>query len=152
MHNPLSRLVESIKWEKGVIIWLHRKGVGLKRPAPLFLKCRAKCWTIICRISYFLIYKNKSESKYLLYNYINVCIYKVFASCLVYYNGKSLLWAAFNPFKNHIYSVHIPYPYFIHLDQSWIGLNKLGANKSILLEWSFFLYSFLSSSKKDKNI
>ena len=47
MHNPLSWLAESIKWEKGVIIWLHRKGGGHKRPATLFLKYRAKCWSII---------------------------------------------------------------------------------------------------------
>ena len=39
--------MEIIECEKGVIIWLHRKGGGLKRHSPFCLECRAKCWSII---------------------------------------------------------------------------------------------------------
>ena len=51
MHNPLFWLAESIKWEKVVIIWLHRL-------APLFLKCRAKCWSIIEYLLFLCNVKN----------------------------------------------------------------------------------------------
>ena len=33
--------------KKGVIIWLHRKSGGRERHAPLYLKWRAKCWSIL---------------------------------------------------------------------------------------------------------
>ena len=40
-------MVEIVELEKGVIIWLHKKGRGLERHPTLCLKCRAKCWSIL---------------------------------------------------------------------------------------------------------
>ena len=85
---------------KGVIIWLHRKGMGIKRPAPLFLKCRAKCWSIIGyllfklppvyflskRWSYLIIAK---RSIFLIFHCLTLSI-KIFIKKILFANQKAL--------------------------------------------------------------
>jgi hypothetical protein len=75
MHNPLSWLAESIKWEKGVTICLHRKEGGLKRLAPLFL-----CWSII---EYLLLIQNMNVLCFYPYKSLNLTL------LIVYYKSFS---------------------------------------------------------------
>ena len=52
-YNPVSWLVEILKWEKGVIIWLHRKGGGHERNSALCLEYRANV-DLSLNIFYFI--------------------------------------------------------------------------------------------------
>ena len=64
-HNwlklQLCFLIGGNHWvRKKVNIWLHKKGGGLERHPPLYLKYRAKCWSIL---EYLFLNWSKGKTK-----------------------------------------------------------------------------------------
>ena len=119
-------MVEIIELEKGVIIWLHRKRVGIERHASLLLKCRAKYWSILGYLLLALI--NKLNWSNILFQQMikkilrfsaNIFVHKIFLNTQksgrrytsICWRKKNLVWPSISIFYIRFWTTQYPFRY-----------------------------------------